>query len=122
MPISWKGHTEAAAKAGRARENMRRATVDLAKYHAGRGETAMKDEASWTDRTGNARGGLFGEAKATPNGAEITLGGVMAYQKFLELGTSRSAPYPIIVPITDRTYREVSRDLKNLADRMGGAS
>lgn len=66
----------------------------------------MKANASWTDRTSNARQGLFGEAEGTT----ITLGGTEDYQGFLEKGTSKMAPYPIIMPTAETTAAEYFAD------------
>ncbi len=82
------------------------ACKDLAASHASRGESAMKAGPPWGDRTGNARQGLFGEAEGTT----ITLGGTMEYQPYLELGTSRMTPRPIIMPTAETTASEYFAD------------
>ena len=82
------------------------ACKELAASHASRGEAAMKAGAPWGDRTGNARQGLFGEAEGTT----ITLGGTADYQIFLEKGTSKMAPRPIIVPTAETTAAEYFAD------------
>jgi hypothetical protein len=86
-------------QAGRAR--LHAALSELAKYHASRGETLMKENASWTDRTGNARQGLFGTASSEGDVHTITLGGTMEYQKYLEDGTTRMPPYAVIRPTAE---------------------
>lgn len=72
--------------------------ADVAASEALRAEAHMKDNAEWTDQTGNARQGLFGASEATPTGAIVALGGTVDYQPPLELGTRRMAPRAIIVP------------------------
>jgi malic enzyme len=83
---------------------------ELAKSHASRGEAAMKANAPWGDRTGNARQGLFGEAEGTT----ITLGGTAEYQIFLEKGTSKIAPRPIIMPTAETTAAEYFADAEKV--------
>lgn len=74
--------------------------TELASTHAQRGEGDMKENASWIDRTSNARQGLTGRAE----GLTITLMHTMDYGKYLENGTSRMRAYPIVQP----TGREVA--------------
>ena len=76
---------------------------EVAQSEASRGETEMKDRAPWADQTANARGGLFGKAEKTANGATIYLGGTAEYQPPLELGTRRMRPRPIIRIVADET-------------------
>ena len=76
---------------------------EVAQSEASRAETEMTDRAPWRDRTGHARGGLFGKAEATEGGARITLGGTMEYQPYLETGTKHTKAYPIIRPIQRET-------------------
>ena len=78
--------------------------------HASRGEGQMKGGAPWNDQTGAARAGLFGRAEGTA----ITLGGSVHYQIYLELGTSKMAARPIIVPTANEvapTYFTTSADI-----------
>jgi hypothetical protein len=105
---------------GRRRQNMKTATFALGQSHAVRGEAAMKQNASWTDRTGQARQGLFGEAEQVGDITRITLGHTAPHGPFLELGTSRMAPRAIVGPTADTTAREATEDLIELAQRFGG--
>ena len=84
---------------------------DIATDEASRGESEMKDRAPWQDRTTNARGGLFGRAEATGDGARIHLGGTVDYQPYLETGTKRMKPYPIIRPVADEIEVEAVEQL-----------
>lgn len=119
MAVAWTGIDGITSKMARARRGMKDGTVALAASHAARAESAMKQNAPWNDQTSNARQGLFGESEATADGAVIVLGGTVAYQPPLELGTSRMAPRPIILPTAQVTQREVSEDLIKLAQRFG---
>lgn len=81
-------------------------------------EAEMKEDASWKDRTGNARQGLFGLVERIGNVIKMHLGGTMEYQLHLELGTKRMKKYAIIVP-TWRKWRtklveEVIKDVMGL--------
>jgi HK97 gp10 family phage protein len=85
--------------------------MEIATDEASRAESEMKERAPWTDRTSQARGGLFGKAEQTGDGARIHIGGTMEYQPFLELGTRRMKPYPIIKPVHDETKVEATEQL-----------
>jgi hypothetical protein len=67
----------------------------LAITHAARGEAWMRAGAPWNDQTGFARAALYGKAQGT----DIVLGTTNdEYGPFLEMGTVRMAPRPIIQP------------------------
>jgi HK97 gp10 family phage protein len=61
-------------------------------------EANAKAGAPWHDRTGNARQGLTGSAEADGDHVRVAIAHTMAYGPFLELGTSKMAAYPILVP------------------------
>lgn len=88
----------------------------LAQSHASRGESKMKAGAPWNDRTGAARGGLFGRAEGT----DIILGGSVHYQIYLELGTSKMAARPIIVPTVNEQAPEYFKDAADTVGRLLG--
>ena len=80
----------------------------LAASHAARGQGLMQAGAPWTDRTGYARGALYGRAEGT----DIHLGTANEdYGLYLELGTVKMAARPIIVPtlevVAEAYYRDV---------------
>lgn len=89
--------------------------ADVTASEASRAEAHMKDNAPWSDRTGNARQGLFGTSEATSSGAIMALGHTEEYGPYLELGKGRmKKKYAIIVP----TWRKWKR---TLADEAGKA-
>jgi HK97 gp10 family phage protein len=92
----------------------------LGTTHAARGEAAMKSRAPWNDRTGNARAGLFGQAEAGGNVVTVTLGHTVHYGPYLELGTSKMAPRPIVVPVANETATELTQDAAELVRRLFG--
>lgn len=70
-------------------------------------ESYAKANAPWTDRTGAARQGL--RAFAVKAAMQVTLYLVTSvnYGIFLELGTSRMAPRPIVMPTLEAHYGEI---------------
>lgn len=87
----------------------------LADMIATQAQNDMRRNAPWTDRTGNARSGLFSLAERAAH--EIVIihfshGHTVHYGKYLEL--SRSGRYAIIQPTMERIYPEVIRQLNRL--------
>ena len=68
------------------------------------GTSQMKTGAPWTDRTGNARATLKGDAKHKVAVHEIILHGGMSYQIYLE--TRFGGKYAIIGPTVPRLGRQ----------------
>jgi len=64
----------------------------------GEAVTYAKRNAPWTDRTGNARAGLFAKASSIDRGMafELVMAGSVFYQIFLE--TRFSGKYAILMP------------------------
>jgi hypothetical protein len=86
------------------------AVAAVGQSHAARAEAAMKAGAPWNDQTGNARQGLFGRVEVTGTQVVIYLGHTMHYGVYLELGTSRMAARPIVIPVMGQTYPEFVQD------------
>lgn len=85
-------------------------------------EAEAKKTAPWTDRTGQARQGLTGRNSfATYTGTTFTmtisLFHTKEYGPFLELGTINMSPYPVILPVMQRNYKNI---LKSFEVIFGG--
>lgn len=63
--------------------------------------------APWNDVTGAARGGLLGDAEKAATQVIIYLMHTVDYGPYLELGTSKMAPRPILLPVLQANYPEV---------------
>jgi hypothetical protein len=85
--------------------------------HASRGEAAMKSGAPWNDRTGYARASLYGRAEGT----DVVLGTTNGeYGPYLELGTSKMEPRPIIVPTAQAAAPPYFKDAAEIVRRLLG--
>jgi hypothetical protein len=87
---------------------------ELADLYAARLEAYAKRNAPWLDQSGNARQSLTGRAvkEATRVAIELWGGGRVngqdtSYIVYLELGTNRMAPRPIIVPTIEAHAAEI---------------
>ncbi len=111
--VNWiKGSpAEIAANLARIADAAQGVTNAVATDEASRGESRMKESAPWTDRTGEARGSLFGEAEPYDGGAFIHLGGTAPHIPFLELGTAHMAPRSVIVPVADEIHVSATQQL-----------
>jgi hypothetical protein len=86
----------------------------LADVFVARMEAAAKQNAPWTDRTGAARAGLRGFTVKAATSVVLYLVGSVSYQVFLELGTRRMAPRPIIMPTLEQNYAPLMSALRDL--------
>jgi hypothetical protein len=77
----------------------------------------MRNNAPWTDRTGNARGGLFAQARHSDAVNAIVFYHTMPYGIFLEV--SNGGTYAIIVPTLNHEGRRVMSELRGLMSKMG---
>jgi hypothetical protein len=83
------------------------ACVDIT---ATRGEFFMKTRAPWTDRTGNARSGLFTATKKEGNSFSILFSHTASYGIWLEV--KDSGKYEIIIPAISNASRELPKLLQ----------
>ena len=94
---------------------------DLTTYYALQGEGYAKVNARWTDRTGNARGGIVGQADnsgARRGHWEIHLAHSVSYGIWLEVRFG--GRYAIIRPTLERIAPQYWRDASQLMGRMYG--
>jgi hypothetical protein len=96
-------------------ERVVQAVDALAMYLAERIQSDMRSSAPWTDRTGNARSGLFSVAERAA-GDVVTIwlshGHTVDYGKWLEL--ANGGKYAVIMPTLERWLPEIERMLKQL--------
>ena len=90
----------------------RAAVIMLAKNWSGQLEGRAKAAAPWTDRTGNARNGLFGSTEVKGNEVKIILGHSMEYGIFLEL--ANDGRFAVLKPIIDQAVPEIYDSYKRL--------
>lgn len=81
-------------------------------YQAPKSEARMKTGARWTDRTGNARGGLYTATSHTGNLHTLLLSHTMAYGIYLEVRFS--GRYAIVTP----EIRLAAADLQRLIGKL----
>lgn len=79
-------------------------------------EAYAKANAPWNDRTTNARQTIMGRSSQTPTMVEITLAGTTDYFPFLELGTSKMRPYPIIMPTIDAYQARIMDAVRRIVE------
>lgn len=91
---------------------MRAATFALAQNWAGKLEREMKEKAPWTDRTGNARAGLYGTAALEGQEVVIRLGHTVSYGVYLEL--AHDGRYAIVKPTQQANKAKLLRDFREL--------
>lgn len=104
MAIQWTDGNpgEIAANIRRIADMVPDVVQKVAIDQASRGQSAMKRGRPWQDQTSAARRELYGKAEQHSWGSRIIFGGGTGesspYFRFLELGTSRMGPFPILLP------------------------
>lgn len=92
-------------------------------FGATKGQAAMKLEAPWTDRTGNARAGLVAAPKHSGTSAigfaihQIFFAHGVNYGIWLEI--ANSGKYQIIMPVLVQTGKAIMDALKTMFDNLG---
>lgn len=94
-------------------ERVQRGVVAAAHWTAPQAETFMKNNASWTDRTGNARNGLGARVVLGPDTVAIVLYHSVPYGVFLEVRWG--GKYAIIEPTMAATGPIFLSAIKRLA-------
>ena len=87
----------------------------LADFLAQKMQDDMRQNAPWTDRTGNARSGLFSVAEMAARdlvSIYVSHGHTVEYGVFLEL--CNGGRYAIVQPTVERWLPEISRQLRAL--------
>lgn len=120
MPISWTdgSPSEIAANIRIIAEQIPTVVQNVAIDQASRAQSEMKRGRPWQDQTSAARRDLFGKAEQHSWGSRIILGGGAGasapYFRYLELGTYRMGPFPILLP-TMLIYRVSALRMASLA-------
>lgn len=104
--IDWEGLDALYARMGLYQEQCKVAMQIIADYFAPVIEAYAKENASWVDRTGNARAGLTGFVQdLSETVVAIYLAHRMDYGLYLEL--AHQARYAIIMPTLEAHYAPV---------------
>lgn len=106
--------SELAAAVERYGDRVLRAVAAVAQYVATEMQNDAKRNASWTDRTGNARTGLFGTSEADFAAHVVTIylshSAVLDYGVFLEL--ANGGRYAVIMRTMEAKYPELMSMLR----------
>lgn len=113
--IRWtRPPSELAAAVERYGDRVLRAVASVAQYVATEMQNDAKRNASWTDRTGNARTGLFGTSEADFAAHVVTIylshSAVIDYGVWLEL--ANGGRYAIIMKTMEAKYPELMSMLR----------
>lgn len=93
---------------------MRAALKALGDHYGAQMEAEAKVEAPWTDRTGLARQGLFGEAREFGDDTlRVRLSHTMEYGTYLEL--ANSGKYQVLEPTVQRHAPDFFQDVEKVA-------
>lgn len=87
-------------------------------YEAPQVQNYARENATWTDQTGNARNGLFAQPYSGDKTRGIVLYHTMPYGIWLEVRWS--GRYQIIVPTIEVMGPQVMRNLTGLLAKVGG--
>jgi len=112
--IIWKDGLSPNLKRGPAK--VKRAAMITAQRMAPQVEAYMKNNAPWTDRTGNARNGLAAHAYQEGDEIGILLYHQVSYGIWLEI--AHSGKYAIIQPTVDVMGPRVMQQYSNLLERI----
>jgi len=93
-----------------------RAIAATMRFHATRAVAYARSNAPWTDRTTNARNGLFARAESDGKSHRIIVGHGVSYGIWLEVRFS--GRYAIIRPTIDHEGPQVMRTVSELYSRM----
>lgn len=97
-----------------------RSITAATQYHARQGEGWMREHAPWTDRTSNARNGLFGVASREFPSYKITFSHSVPYGLWLEV--LYAGRYAIIRPTVQHEGTEVMKTVSRLFQVLFGGA
>ena len=105
-------------------DKLQRALYGVVKYWDGPAERYMKHNAPWTDRTTNARNGLFAIAQRSAQSIAastfaIVLGHTVDYGIYLEAKPKDEGGRPIIWPTIKIYAPKVMKTLAKIMKRIG---
>lgn len=86
-------------------------------HNATNGQNYMRKNAPWTDRTANARQGLFAQSFSDSDQFVIVMYHTMPYGIWLEV--RNSGRFKIIEPAIQQTGRDVMNSISKILERMG---
>jgi len=90
------------------------AVAGIAQYVATQMQNQAKADAPWTDRTGNARTGIFGTSEADFSSRIVTIylshSATLTYPLFLEIGNS--GKYAVIMRTMESHYEPLMQMLR----------
>jgi hypothetical protein len=92
--------------------SIRNGVETLAQAYAPNIENWMKDNAPWTDQTGNLRQSLHAEVEVEPTRVSILFDYGLDYGKYLEYGNAGT--YAIVAPTMDHFAPQVFNSLQEL--------
>lgn len=96
-----------------------RAMYATVRFHDAGAEAWMKHNAPWTDRTTNARNGLFAKGvKISKKVVWLILAHSVTYGIYLERGTRFMKARPIIIPALNLYGPKVMRTFNKILDRL----
>jgi hypothetical protein len=115
--IRWtRSPSELADAVERYGERVLQAVAAVAQYTATAMQNDAKANAAWTDRTGNARTGIFGTSEADFAAKVVTIylshGAVIDYGVYLEL--ANSGRYAVIMRTMQAHYEPLMAQLRDL--------
>lgn len=94
-------------------QRLRASLKALGDQYGSQMEAHAKPNAPWTDRTGHARGGLFGEAKEFADKLRTRISHTEEYGVYLEL--CNSGKYAILEPTAKKFAPDFFRDAERVA-------
>lgn len=90
----------------------RMATIAVVRRQAPKAEAHMRRTAPWTDRSGNARGGLNAHSEHGATKDELVLAHGVSYGIWLEV--AHGAEYAVVTPSIRPQGEEIMRSLQGL--------